>query len=138
MTRIISLFQQKTHYLEKFCEANEEALALFSKGQFETLEAFYQRREDIIKVLHYIDSQLGQAQEEIKDPTREDREILKAALTEKDRFVNRIMKQDLEILTYIDQAKTEIIRELQDLRRSKSAIGKYKSGIQQRRIDEEV
>jgi hypothetical protein len=138
MTRIISLFQQKSHYLEKFSEANEEAIQLFAKGQFETLEAFYQRREDIIKVLQYIDQQMGLAQAEIKDPSKEDKDALKAALAGKDVFVNRIMKQDLEILTYIDQAKTEIIRELQDLRKSKSAIGKYKSGINLHRIDEEV
>lgn len=138
MTRIISLFQQKSHYLEKFCSANEEAIAHFAQGNFDYLEAFYQLREDIIKVLQYIDTQVASAQAEIANPTAQDREQMKAALAEKDVFVSRIMEQDLAILSYIDQAKSEIIRELQDLKKSKSAIGRYKSGITQRRLDEEV
>jgi len=45
----------------------------------------------------------------------------------------------LEILTCIESTKSNIIRELQEIRKTKSAMGRYKSGrIGARRLDEEV
>lgn len=138
MTRIISLYQQKTHYLEKFCTVNEEALLHFQQGVFDHLESFYQVREDILKVLQYIDTQIDGAQQEISNPSVQDREQIRAALQQKDVFVDKIIEQDLRVLSYIDQAKSEIIRELQGLKKSKTAISRYKSGNSQRRLDEKV
>lgn len=138
MTRIISLFQQKSHYLEKFCQANDEAIEQFADGNFDSLDSFYQMREDIIQVLNYIDAQVKLAQEDIKDAEFKDKDKLRAALAQKDSYVHRIMQQDLKILSFIDRAKSEIIRELQDLKKSKTAIGRYKSGMTPRRLDEEV
>jgi hypothetical protein len=48
------------------------------------------------------------------------------------------LAQDLEILSCIEAAKSSIIRELQDLRKTKQAVGSYRSRTFNNLLDEEV
>jgi hypothetical protein len=141
MLRIISLLQEKNHYLEKFYSLNETEIINFSHGNFDGLENFYNTRERILEILKYIDGQLEQAQNNIHEvsgaPTDERRQI-KEALAIKDEYVSRIIDQDLEVLTCIEAAKSNIIRELQDVRRVRKAVGGYKSPTFTKRLDEEA
>ncbi|QLY25973.1 hypothetical protein [Bdellovibrio sp. KM01] len=141
MTRIISLLNEKNHYLEKFYSLNEVELANFAQGLFDNLQSFYQTREKILDVLKYVDSQIDRAQNEMSADTvmvQSDRQQIKEALTIKDEYVSRIIEQDIQVLACIEMAKNSIIRELQDVRRNRKAIGGYKSKIFTQRLDEEA
>ncbi|QDK44138.1 hypothetical protein DOM22_02690 [Bdellovibrio sp. ZAP7] len=141
MTRIISLLNEKNHYLEKFYSLNEVELANFAQGLFDNLQSFYQTREKILDVLKYVDSQIDRAQNEMSADTvmvQGDRQQIKEALTIKDEYVSRIIEQDIQVLACIEMAKNSIIRELQDVRRNRKAIGGYKSKIFTQRLDEEA
>jgi hypothetical protein len=141
MLRIINLLQEKNHYLEKFYSLNENEIINFSQGNFDGLEVFYNTREKILEILKYIDGQLDQVQnsfEELSTIGTEDRRQIKEALAIKDEYVSRIIDQDLEVLTCIEAAKSNIIRELQDVRRVRKAVGGYKSPTFNKRLDEEV
>ncbi|WP_413295284.1 hypothetical protein ACLSU7_09340 [Bdellovibrio sp. HCB185ZH] len=141
MTRIISLLNEKNHYLEKFYSLNEVELANFAQGLFDNLQSFYQTREKILDVLKYVDSQIDRAQSEMSADTvmaQTDRQQIKEALTIKDEYVARIIEQDIQVLACIEMAKNSIIRELQDVRRNRKAIGGYKSKIFTQRLDEEA
>lgn len=142
MNRIITLLNEKNHYLEKFYSLNETELANFAQGQFDNLERFYQTREHILGVLKYVDAQVVKAQDEnevlgthVNDNAR--REI-KEALAIKDEYVARIIEQDIQVLACIEMAKNSIIRELQEVRRNRKAVGGYKSKTFNQRLDEEV
>ncbi|WP_413290063.1 hypothetical protein [Bdellovibrio sp. HCB337] len=141
MLRIISLLEEKNHYLEKFYSLNESELVNFSMGHFEGLENFYNTRERILEILKYIDSQLEAANSEIEDMNQcsaEERRQVKSAMAIKDEYVSRIIEQDLEVLACIEAAKSNIIRELQDVRRVRKAVGGYKSPTFNKRLDEEA
>lgn len=141
MLRIISLLEEKNHYLEKFYSLNESELVNFSMAHFEGLENFYNTRERILEILKYIDSQLEAANSEIEDMTQfsdDERRQVKAAMAVKDEYVSRIIEQDLEVLACIEAAKSNIIRELQDVRRVRKAVGGYKSPTFNKRLDEEA
>jgi hypothetical protein len=141
MNRIMTLLNEKNHYLEKFYALNEVELVNFAQGQFANLESFYQTRERILDVLKYVDAQLGQAQIELEDANAlntETRQFVREALTIKDEYVTRIIEQDLQILACIEAAKNSIIKELQDVRRTKKAVGGYKTNTFQARLNEEV
>jgi hypothetical protein len=143
MLRIITLLNQKNHYLEKFYSLNEAEILNFSKGVFENLESFYQTREKILEMIKYLDSELDLAQRNTDEAsaqalTLEERRSIKECLAVKDEYVNRILAQDLEILSCIENAKSMIIRELQDVRRSRKVVGSYKSKTFNRRLDEEA
>ncbi|WP_413577004.1 hypothetical protein ACLVWU_02570 [Bdellovibrio sp. HCB290] len=141
MTRIISLLNEKNHYLEKFYSLNEVELANFAQGMFDNLEHFYQTREKILDVLKYVDSQIDKAHNEITPDAvmaTEDRKQIKEALSIKDEYVARIIEQDIQVLVCIETAKNSIIRELQDVRRNRKAIGGYKSKSFDSQLDEEA
>ncbi|HEY8269873.1 MAG TPA: hypothetical protein VIG33_03230 [Pseudobdellovibrionaceae bacterium] len=136
MLRIINLLQEKNHYLEKFYALNETEIVNFSLGNFENLENFYNTRERILEIIKYIDECLNQTDLS----TREVEEIhqVKLALRTKDEYVSRIIEQDLEVLACIEAAKSNIIRELQDVRRVRKAVGGYKMPSFINRLDEEA
>ncbi len=141
MVRIINLLQEKNHYLEKFYSLNETEVINFSNGNFDNLESFYNTREKILEILKYIDSQLDQVQSALNDLSNistEERRQLKESLVTKDEYVSRIIDQDLEVLACIEAAKSNIIRELQDVRRVRKAVGGYKSPIFTKRLNEEA
>jgi hypothetical protein len=138
MLRIITLLNQKNHYLEKFYSLNETELIRFAAGDFEGLEEFYQTREKILEMIKYLDSEIDKVDAGSHAPSQEQKRELKEALAIKEEYVNRILSQDLQILSCIESAKSNIIRELQEIRRSRKAVGSYKSRIQDRRLDEEA
>jgi len=141
MERIISLLQEKNHYLEKFYSLNESELLNFSMGNFEALENFYNTRERILEIIKYLDGQLEQEnadKNDFKDVSAEDRRLVIDSMRTKDEYVARIIEQDLEVLACIEAAKSNIIRELQDVRRVRKAVGGYKSPTFNKRLDEEA
>jgi len=140
MVRIITLLNQKNHYLEKFYSLNEIELLNFAKGNFDTIESFYNMRDKILEMIKYLDQQIDSAQGSMTGTASTEIKMqVKEALAIKDEYVNRILAQDLEILTCIESAKSNIIRELQEVRRAKTAMGRYKSGkTPTRRLNEEA
>ncbi len=137
MPRIISLLNQKNHYLEKFYSVNENEILNFAKGEFSNLENFYQTREKILETIAYIDSQI-EAESASPDITSAERREISTALAIKEEYVSRILAQDLEILSCIESAKSSIIRELQDIRKTAKAVGSYRSRTFNNRLDEEA
>lgn len=141
MLRIINLLQEKNHYLEKFYSLNETEIVNFSLGNFEGLENFYNTRERILEILKYIDGQLESVNAELEDLNQfssEQRRQVKESMAAKDEYVSRIIEQDLEVLACIEAAKSNIIRELQDVRRARKAVSGYKSPTFVNRLDEEA
>lgn len=141
MNRIITLLNEKNHYLEKFYALNEVELVNFAQGQFDNLENFYQTRERILDVLKYVDAQIERAHEEIgmaAEVAMEARREIKESLRIKDEYVARIIEQDLQVLACIEMAKNSIIKELQEVRRTRKAVGGYKTKTFHNRVDEEA
>lgn len=142
MTRIITLLNEKNHYLEKFYALNERELKNFLVGNFETIEAFYETREKILEIVKYLDAQVEVAHnrdsEAASNATVEERRRLREALAIKDEYVSRIIEQDIQVLACIETAKNSIIRELQDLRKNKKAVSGYRAPTFNKRLDEEA
>ena len=131
MFRAIQLLQEKNHFLEKFLSLNETQIHKMNLGEFETIEKFYNQREDILKIIKYIDAEINKAQLLHKEVngvySEEQKKIIKNALNIKDQYVEQILEQDVNILSLIDSAKTKIIKELQDVRLGQRAMAGYKS-----------
>lgn len=142
MTRVLTLLNQKNHYLEKFYSLNEEGLKNFLQGQFDDIENFYESREKILEMIKYIDSQLSKEETTLigADPRALDslRRNISESLRVKNIYVEQILKQDIEILSCIESTKNSIIKELQELQKGKKAIGGYKLRNHNKRLDEEI
>lgn len=139
MERIITLLNEKNHYLEKFYALNEAELVNFAAGDFENLESFYNTRERILDVLKYLDAQLEKEQVQMSENISEaNRQFIRESLHIKDEYVSRIVEQDIQILSCIELMKNSIIRELQDVKKARKAVGGYKSKTFDQRLNEEV
>ena len=131
MIRLVQLLNEKNHFLEKFYSLNESQIEKLRGGNFDDIEKFYNQREDLLKILKYVDAEINRSHLLHKDLTGSFDEIQKSAIKEclraKEMYVKRILDQDLTVLGLIDDAKSQIIRELQDVKKGSRALAGYKS-----------
>ncbi|MEK6553742.1 MAG: hypothetical protein AABZ31_00755 [Bdellovibrionota bacterium] len=141
MHTIIELLNEKNFCLEKFIGVNATELSNFTSGNFDNLEEFYATREGLLEIIKKIDFLIDEKNQDPVDTAKISvefkRDILDAQRTKND-LVGQILQQDLEILSALESAKSEIIRELSSVRSNKKAIGSYKSGLISTRLDEEA
>lgn len=131
MIRLIQFLNEKNHFLEKFYSLNERQIARLEGGMFDDIEKFYNQREDLLKILKYVDAEIHSAHMAHKDEdgafANEEKAQIRDALRVKETYVNKILDQDLIVLSLIDEAKSQIIKELQDIKKAKKALSGYKS-----------
>jgi hypothetical protein len=141
MKSITELLEEKNQYLEKFFRINEEELEKFVCGEFENLERFYASREGLLALIKKVDEIIERSGEGPVDPSTVSPQFKKQILDSlqyKNDLVNRILEQDLRILSAIEKEKSSIIKELTQVRAAKKVIGSYKTGGVKKRLDEEA
>ncbi len=141
MKSIIELLNEKNQFLEKFYRLNEVELERFTAGEFENLEHFYASRDGILEMIKKLDEKIEVAEDipsRPEDVTSEMKKSVMGALQYKNDLVNRILEQDLRILSAIESEKSQIIKELSAVRTARKAIGSYKSGNRKSRLDEKA
>ncbi|NUM59433.1 MAG: hypothetical protein HUU56_12415 [Bdellovibrionaceae bacterium] len=126
MKRVLELMEQKNHYLEKFYTVNETSLQNFLNDNYNEINEFYNQRESILEILKYIDRELLHISSQSEHGTAYQLESLKKHLSDKDLFVQKIIEQDVAILSCIEAAKNQIIRDLKDLKKGQKVISAYK------------
>ena len=133
MIRLIQFLNEKNHFLEKFYSLNERQIARLEGGMFDDIEIFYNKREDLLKILKYVDAEIHSSHMSHKDMMGSfadgEKSQIREALRTKEMYVKKILEQDLVILSLIDEAKSQIIKELQDIKKSKKALAGYKSSV---------
>jgi hypothetical protein len=141
MENIINLLNDKNYHLQKFFELNEKELLNFSEGVFDNLEIFYQSRETILELIRCIDRLIETAAVAQGNPgtvSDADKKAMIKAMNVKNDLVTRILAQDLQILSVIEMAKSDIIKELRQVQSAKKAVRAYKSGEAPNKIDEKA
>lgn len=118
--------------MEKFYTLNEEELVRFLEGHFENLEKFYESRDCLLELVHKIDKKIEKINQNCFEVSvvsdQQKREVLEA-MSFKNDIVQRILAQDLQILSCIEEEKSRIIKDLKETKTVRKAIGAYKSGI---------
>ena len=132
MIRLIQFLNEKNHFLEKFYTLNESEITRLEAGKFDDLELFYNQREDLLKIIKYIDAEIHKAHMLHKDIvgqfSEEQKTEIRESMRTKEAYVRRILEQDLQVLGMIDDAKSTIIKELQGMQKTRRALTGYKSG----------
>lgn len=140
MERIIELYEQRNHYLEKFYSINENEIQRMTTGNFDNVNNFYQSRDGILNIINYIDTQLGSEQEKALTHLCDDgaRQQLKEQLDIKNEYVLRILDQDLAIISLIEKEKANVLKDLQEVRRNRKAVSGYKTYVPNVQLNEEA
>jgi hypothetical protein len=129
MDRVVALLKEKNQYLEQFHMVNEHELINFSEGNFDSVEAFYQTRDKLLDLIKTVDEAIEEENRRINvgPVTNAARVEVASLLNQKDELVKSIVGQDLELLSYIEREKSNIIRELHSNSTAKKAVGAYAS-----------
>jgi hypothetical protein len=142
MVNVIELLNDKIRCLETFQAINENELVNMANGDFDGVEAFYEAREQLLRLIAEGDQKLGVFAEQESGgewlPSTSDREEVSRLLSKKDELVQQILAQDLRILSYIEAEKNEVIRSLQEVKRAKRAMGAYRGQVDDGLIDEKA
>jgi hypothetical protein len=140
MKDIINLLIEKNECLEKFFTINSEQLDFIVKGNYDGLDSFYKAREGLLEIIERVDELVEKEASEVVpgSTTVEDRMKMEEVLNIKNDWVTKILDQDLAILTAIDQAKSNVIKELTQVKSARKAVGAYKSGAKDSIFDEEA
>jgi hypothetical protein len=139
MKSIIELLKEKNHCLEKFFRINEAELENFGAGNFGSLEVFYSSREGLLGIVSKIDEMIereNNAGAETVDAAM--KASIQSELKHKNELVNRILEQDLLILSAIEKEKSVIIKELCQVRATRKAVGAYGGETSGGNLDEEA
>ena len=124
MDKILNLLDEKNHYLEKFYKLNENELINLSGQNYENIEIFYAAREGLLRMINKIDDMVDEQIQfneiDIKSLSGIYKKKLLASLSYKTDVVNLILAQDLEIISYVERAKSELINELTKVSKEKS------------------
>ncbi len=140
MSQVLSLLEEKNRNLAKFYQMNEIEMTRIAEGNFDELENFYRNREGILDLIRTIDTLTEVASKETMDQDIDDNQRVQVMdlLDQKNELVTQILEQDLRILSLIEQAKSNIIKELGQVRLARKAISGYQSGTTKTQLDEEA
>ena len=140
MENIIELLKEKNHFLEKFSKLNETELVKFDEGDFDSLEKFYSSRERLLAIVGQLDFMIEQQSsvEFYEDISKDKKSEVVRVFDHKNALVTKIVSQDLQILSCIDNEKSQIIKDLSNLKTSKKVLGSYKSGGKTNSLDEKA
>lgn len=140
MSQVLSLLEEKNKHLAKFYQMNEIEMTRIAEGNFDELESFYKNREGILDLIRTIDTLTEVASNETDEQNVDDNQRVQVMdlLDQKNELVQQILEQDLRILSFIEKAKSDIIRELGQVRIARKAIGGYQSGSSKTVLDEEA
>ena len=130
METIVKLLEEKNIFLEQFFGLNEAELIKFAEGNFDNLETFYNSREGLLNIIGKLDELIDKTHSDDIDikaiAPAQKKEILKC-LDYKNELVTQILSQDLQILSFIENKKSDIIKELSQVKAARKAVGAYKS-----------
>lgn len=128
MSKVIDLLKEKNFYLERFLEESRKERGRFKARHFENLDSLYQKREQILLNIQSIDKRINDlCQNEGKEILHPPKHNEITEMLDKIKSnVNFIMEEDLQIITYIENEKTKIIREISQTREGRKVLNGYK------------
>lgn len=129
MSNIIELLKEKNFYLERFLEESRGERSRFKARRFDNLDSLYKKREQILLNIQSIDKRIDKICEdegsEILNPPKKNE--ISEMLSKIKSNVQHIMHEDLEIISYIENEKTKIIKEISQTKEGRKVLKGYKT-----------
>jgi hypothetical protein len=141
MTTIIELLTERNNYLQRFVRLNDEYLKKFRTGDYDLIDDFYNIREGYLQNVNKAENHLSNylaSNSQLRVRSGDAKSLIRSLLVEKDELVKSILDQDLEVLSLIDNEKSQIIRELKAIKNNKKGIKGYHLQKELRAAEEEL
>lgn len=128
MSKVLELLKEKNFYLERFLEESRKERGRFKARKFENLDLLYQKREQILLNIQSIDRRIDtvcneEAAETLQPPKKDE---ISSLLSQIKANVQNIMEEDLQIISFIENEKTKIIKEIGKTKEGRKVLNGYK------------
>lgn len=129
MNRIIELLEEKNNHLEMFLYASDRERKSFKARNFDNVEVLYQTREEILKNIQSIDGRIESYSQHVDSEsiTLHERKKIEEEMERRQRLVNKIMSQDLVIISCIESEKSAMIKKVSSMKSGRRLLRAYKS-----------
>jgi hypothetical protein len=127
---VLALLRSKNRCLERFLEVTIHFWAEAQDGKLENLAFFENQRESTLKAIDLFDRKLAQSIEALPAKARPNESLTKdirAELDLKEALVHQILSIDLKIISKIEEARGQILKDLTQTRKGKESLSKFKS-----------
>jgi hypothetical protein len=129
MSKVLELLKEKNFYLERFLEESKKERGRFKARKFENLDQLYNKREQILLNIQSIDRRIAdicekEQGEHLNPPKRGE---VAAMLEQIKGNVRSIMEEDLQIISFVENEKTKIIKEIGNTKEGRRVLKGYKA-----------
>jgi hypothetical protein len=127
--QIVLLLKEKNNHLEMFYDISERERKSFKARNFDNLEDLYRIREDILENINTIDSKIEvySASANKSQLTDTSKKEIETCLGQKEKLVNKILEQDLQILSCIESEKSSMLKKLTSVRTGRRLLKAYRT-----------
>ena len=128
MEEVLEYLQMKNQYYEKFLSVTIKLLEQARRNQWDELEFYVDNRERILNIIRSFDHKIARV---FKDESLSDTEMelyrpqVKRLLQQRAEIANRIVAVDLELISKIDEMKSETIKDLKKTITTESQLSAF-------------
>lgn len=128
MEEVVHYLEMKNQYYDKFLEISEKFLHQNEESKWEDLPFFVDNRERILNIIRSFDLRIAKAFE--KAPPSQDQLVVyrarvRSLMNRRKEVADRILEIDLELMSQIDEVKSETIRELKKTQRTVQQVDSF-------------
>lgn len=129
MSKVLELLKEKNFYLERFLEESRKERVRFKARHFENLDSLYNKREQILMNIQSIDKRIGaicddKGSEKLNAPKKDEVSQMLKKIKQNVRY---IMEEDLQIISFIEDEKSKIIKEITKTKEGRKVLNGYKA-----------
>lgn len=133
MEEVLQYLEMKNHYYEKFYSVTQKFLDQIAKNDWNNLDFFVDSRERILNIIRSFDAKISHAVERIKDrmeTTDSDKALMSKMMGARRVIADKILELDLQLISAIDEYKSETIRELKKTVETQQQIDAFEKNSQ--------
>jgi len=137
MDEVLECLVLKNHYYEKFYELTLKFLRVANKNQWDETASFVEDRERILSIIRSFDLKMGKLNPKLMNSTVSVdlyQEQVRKLMQVRNNWVTKIVALDLEIISKMDEIKSETIRELKAVTDSEESLKDFSVSSSKRSV----
>jgi hypothetical protein len=137
MEEVLHYLQLKNQFYEKFYALTVKFIAQANQNQWDDMELFLDNRERILNIIHSFDYKIANLFQKV-NLSRNDLERFRSPVRElldaRKSWADKIVALDLELITKMEDIKSETIRELKKSVETSQHLNSYDPGPSPKRL----
>ena len=128
MEEVLRYLEMKNHFYEKFYAITVRFIEQTARDEWDDMSLFLDNRERILNIIHTFDYKIAQHFQGVS-LTSDDLDIyrsrVKSLMDTREELGKRIISLDLELISKMEEIKTETIRDLKRSVETSQQIGSF-------------